>query len=191
MPLCSPNIIFFEAGSTREVAFDRRRLERNLLNLTFAMMVREVRPVTQHRDIRVRLAGTRDRREFAEIDPRVANDLHRREVIDSAIASRQCFVAERLGRPVGYGIFSKNFYERDFVDLVFVSQDARRSGIATALMRAIEQTCESDRLFTSTNESNAPMRALLDKCNYKPSGRIENLDPGDPELVFVKFLGRT
>jgi hypothetical protein len=32
------------------------------------------------------------------------------------------------------------------------------------------------------------MRALLEKCGYAPSGRIENLDPGDPELVFVKFL---
>jgi GNAT superfamily N-acetyltransferase len=163
-------------------------LERNLSNLTFAIMVREVRPVTQHREIRVRLAGTRDRRAFAEIDPRVANDLHRRDVIDSAIASRQCLVAERLGHPAGYGIFSRSFYERDFVDLLFVSEEARRSGIGTALLRAIEQNCDSDKLFTSTNESNAPMRALLARCGYAQSGRIENLDPGDPELVFVKFL---
>jgi len=47
---------------------------------------------------------------------------------------------------------------------------------------------EADRVFTSTNESNAPMRALLGQCGYKPSGSIDNLDPGDPELVFVKFL---
>jgi hypothetical protein len=32
------------------------------------------------------------------------------------------------------------------------------------------------------------MRALLAKRGYTDSGRIENLDPGDPELVFVKFL---
>jgi hypothetical protein len=34
------------------------------------------------------------------------------------------------------------------------------------------------------------MRTLLAKRGYIPSGRIENLDPGDPELVFVKFLRR-
>jgi GNAT superfamily N-acetyltransferase len=163
-------------------------LERILSNLTFAIMVREVRSVTQHREIRVRLAGTRDRRAFAEIDPRVTNDLHRREVIDSAMASRQCLVAERLGHPVGYGIFSQNFFERDFVDLLIVSEGARRAGIGTAILHAIEQNCAADRLFTSTNESNVPMRALLEKCGYEPSGHIENLDPADPELVFVKFL---
>jgi hypothetical protein len=32
------------------------------------------------------------------------------------------------------------------------------------------------------------MRALLAKRGYCDSGRIENLDPADPELVFVKFL---
>jgi hypothetical protein len=32
------------------------------------------------------------------------------------------------------------------------------------------------------------MRALLDRLNYRPSGTILNLDPDDPDLVFVKFL---
>jgi len=32
------------------------------------------------------------------------------------------------------------------------------------------------------------MRALLERRDYQPSGRILNLDPADPELVFVKFL---
>ena len=32
------------------------------------------------------------------------------------------------------------------------------------------------------------MRALLERCGYRPSGKIDNLDPGDPELVYVKFL---
>jgi len=34
------------------------------------------------------------------------------------------------------------------------------------------------------------MRALLAKAGFEPSGLIENLDPGDPELVFVKFRPR-
>jgi RimJ/RimL family protein N-acetyltransferase len=60
--------------------------------------------------------------------------------------------------------------------------------VGVAVLRAIESTIMADRVFTSTNESNAPMRALLAQCGYKPIGSIDNLDPGDPELVFVKFL---
>jgi hypothetical protein len=44
-----------------------------------------------------------------------------------------------------------------------------------------------DRLFVTTNTSNAPMRALLAREGYLASGTIDNIDPGDPELVFVKF----
>jgi hypothetical protein len=32
------------------------------------------------------------------------------------------------------------------------------------------------------------MRQLLTQVGYEPSGTIENLDPGDPELVYVKFF---
>lgn len=144
-----------------------------------------------HPDVHVRPAGTRDRRAIAEIDPRVAQDLHRREVIDAAIAARQCWVAERSGHPAGYGILSRNFFARDFVELLYVEDGQRRKGVGAAILGAIEAVCGADRLFTSTNESNAPMRALLARSGYGESGRIQNLDPGDPELVFVKFLPKS
>jgi GNAT superfamily N-acetyltransferase len=139
-------------------------------------------------DTRTRLAATRDRHAVGEIDPRVASDLHRRDEIDAAIAARHCWVAERSGRVVGYGVLTKNFFARDFIELLFVAEDARRAGVGSAILDAIERTIHADRLFTSTNESNAAMRALLARRGYAPSGRIENLDPGDSELVFVKFL---
>ncbi len=140
------------------------------------------------RDIRTRMAAVRDRRDLGAIDPRVASDLHRRDLIDAAISARRCWVAERGGRAVGYGVLTKNFFARDFVELLFVAEEARRNGAGAAILEAIERACSEDRLFTSTNQSNAPMRALLAKRGYAASGRIENLDPGDPELVFVKFL---
>ena len=144
-----------------------------------------------HQEIRVRLAGTRDRRAFAEIDPRVTTDLTRRDIVDAAIAARMCWLAERLNRPLGYGILSRKFFSRDFIELLYVAEDERRKGIGLAILRTIESTIASDRVFTSTNDSNAPMRALLAHCGYQPSGAIENLDPGDPELIFVKFLPKS
>ena len=139
-------------------------------------------------EIHVRLAGTRDRRALPEIDPNVASDLDRRHAIDSAIAARHCWIADYAGQPAGYGLASRNFFSRDFIDLVYVAEFARRAGVGAAILTAIENACGATSIFTSTNESNRPMRELLKSRDYKPSGRIENLDPGDPELVYVKFL---
>ena len=141
-------------------------------------------------EISTRLAGTRDRRTLVALDPLAEKDLQRREAIDSAMAARRCWVAEGFGRVVGYGILSRNFFHRDFIEIVFVAEDARRTGAGAALIAAIERAVKEDRLFTSTNESNVAMRALLFTRGYRESGRIENLDPKDPELVFVKFLER-
>jgi GNAT superfamily N-acetyltransferase len=143
-----------------------------------------------HQEIKVRLAGTRDRRAFVEVDPRVGSDLGRRDVVDAAIAARMCWLALRVTKPVGYGILSRKFFSRDFIELLYVAEEERRKGVGIAILKSIEGTVTSDRVFTSTNESNAPMRALLKQCGYEPSGTVDNLDPGDPELIFVKFLKR-
>ncbi|MGN6515856.1 MAG: GNAT family N-acetyltransferase [Rhizomicrobium sp.] len=141
-------------------------------------------------EIKTRLAGTRDRRVILDLDPGAAKDLQRREMIDTAIAARRCWAAEGFGRVVGYGILSRTFFHRDFIELIFVAENARRTGAGSALLAAIERSVQADRMFTSTNESNGPMRALLEKSGYLPSGRVENLDANDAELVFVKFTKR-
>lgn len=139
------------------------------------------------REVQVRLAATRDRRAIAVCDPRVASDLYRRELIDAAIAARHCWVVEK-GVVAGYGMLTTNFFGRDFIEMVFVAESMRRKGIGDAILETIERARRTGRLFTSTNESNTAMRALLARRGYEPSGTILNLDPGDPELVFVKFL---
>jgi hypothetical protein len=50
----------------------------------------------------------------------------------------------------------------------------------------MEQRCTTPKVFTSTNQSNTPMQGLLGKCGFSPSGVIENLDEGDPELLFMR-----
>lgn len=141
-------------------------------------------------EIKTRLAGTRDRRVILALDSSTEKDLERREMIDTAIAARRCWAAEGFGRVVGYGILSRTFFHRDFIELIFVAENARRTGAGSALLAAIERSVQTDRMFTSTNESNAPMRALLEKNGYQVSGRIENLDAKDSEMVFVKFVKR-
>ena len=55
-------------------------------------------------------------------------------------------------------------------------------------MRHIESICVGKKLFTSTNESNTPMQRLCEQLGFVRSGRIENLDEGDPEIVYFKRL---
>jgi ribosomal protein S18 acetylase RimI-like enzyme len=115
-------------------------------------------------------------------------DASRRAFVDRSIESGQCVVATVEGRAVAYAIFNYTFYARGFVDTLYVQGEFRHCGIGSALMRHIAAHCETPKLFTSTNQSNAPIQSLLGKLGYERSGLIENLDEGDPELVYVKRL---
>jgi GNAT superfamily N-acetyltransferase len=86
---------------------------------------------------------------------------------------------------LGY-ILRSVFFEHDFIELVYVDEAFRQQGIGRALMTKIEAVRRTPKLFTSTNESNAVMRAMLGRLSYAPSGVIHNLNPGDGELFFVK-----
>lgn len=135
----------------------------------------------------IRRAGRADLPALARVDPKLESDPVRARLIPQMLDLGLSWLAEADGAPLGYVVATTHFFDRPFVDLLVVADDRRRGGIGTALMAACEAQHDDDRLFTSTNESNQPMRALLAKAGYQVSGVIENLDPGDPELVFVKF----
>ena len=109
--------------------------------------------------------------------------------IGERFADGHCWVARKEGEIVGFAIFTPTFFQQWFISLLMVHPDHRRQGVGSALVRQCEAICEAPKLFTSTNESNEAMRALLAKLDYEPSGRVDNLDEGDPELIFVKRLG--
>jgi GNAT superfamily N-acetyltransferase len=126
----------------------------------------------------------------AKIDRRMAQaSAHRQHIVD--LLSEDMSWAVVVGEePVGFAIVTRHFYGFPFVDLLHVAESHRRNGAGSALMAQSERVHDADRIFTSTNESNAPMRALLARDGWTASGQIDNLDPGDPELVFVKFRDR-
>ncbi|MCC6804905.1 MAG: GNAT family N-acetyltransferase [Anaerolineae bacterium] len=114
----------------------------------------------------------------------------RAEYLTEAIRKRQCYIAREGWDVLGFAVLTREFFGQYFVDLLVVHPDHRRKGIARALMQHIERIVPEEKLFTSTNQSNAPMQALCEKLGFVRSGWIENLDEGDPEIVYFKRFTR-
>lgn len=119
-------------------------------------------------------------------DHLAAGETARREFIRRVVSEGKCWVAEVDGQVAGYMGLEYMFFDRGFVSMLYAHPAFRRRGIGTALMQKAETLCRTDGLFTSTNQSNLPMQALLQKLGFVCSGFIENLDPSDPELVYFK-----
>jgi ribosomal protein S18 acetylase RimI-like enzyme len=112
----------------------------------------------------------------------------RREAIAEWIGAGQCHVAWVEGQAVGYAVLTRSFFRSPFIELLVVSETYRRQGIGRALVaHCISLTPADAKLWTSTNLSNAPMRALLPQLGFHETGIVEHLDPGDPELVFLRW----
>ena len=134
----------------------------------------------------LRAAQVQDLSAIAAID---LQGLHRLEEIQALIREQASLVAVKRGEIVGFlGLKPGHFYQRDFIDLLLVAPRWRRHGIGRALIRAALQNASTPRVFTSTNESNTPMRELLRSEGWHPSGVLTGLDEGDPEHVFFHDL---
>ncbi|MDE3094753.1 MAG: GNAT family N-acetyltransferase [Chloroflexota bacterium] len=103
-----------------------------------------------------------------------------------AVAGGECLLAHDDGAVAGFAVWDRSFYGHPFLALLVVRPRARRRGVASALVRRVEALCGGDRLFTSTNTSNTAMQRLCDALGFERSGIIDNLDEGDPELVYCK-----
>jgi ribosomal protein S18 acetylase RimI-like enzyme len=122
------------------------------------------------------------------VDEAGAGSRSRRAFIAQALGQARVAVARSDGSVCGFVVVEQNFFGNGFVSLLMVHPEHRRRGVATALMRIAERDCPTAKLFTSTNESNVAMQRLCERLGYVRSGYIDNLDPGDREIVYFKNL---
>ncbi len=118
-------------------------------------------------------------------------ELKREEKITKAISNDECFLILADKIEVGFVIFDYRFFDQGWIELIVIDEKYRGKGIAGKAFDLLCEQCKSDKVFTSTNRSNAPMQRALTKANFIFAGEIIGLDDGDPELFYYKKLTKT
>lgn len=110
----------------------------------------------------------------------------RSDSLAKSVRTGQCWLALIQNDVVGFVIFDQSFFENTFVKLLIVHEDYRKKGVGTALMKHVKKICPTEKLFTSTNESNISAQKLFESLGFIKSGRVENLDEDDPEIFYFE-----
>lgn len=106
----------------------------------------------------IRQAGFADCAAIFDLRPTL--DLDRQDWLRGHAASRNVLIAvDESDAIVGYVVVDHSFFERGFVQSLFVAEAARRSGVGSSLIATAVERARSTRVFTSTNLSNSTMRA--------------------------------
>jgi ribosomal protein S18 acetylase RimI-like enzyme len=134
--------------------------------------------------LKIRYATERDLVAILNLDERARVTRSRREWIRRAVRDRALFVLVSSGEVKAYAVLRRSFFERPFVEMLYVARTARRHGFGSALLLHLEENKEE--IWTSTNRSNTPMRRLLAKHGFVRRGRVIGLDSGDAEMFYSK-----
>ena len=140
--------------------------------------------------MKIRDATSSDVPAMFAVDHMAAEEGRRRQHIREWVSAGHAIVAVIDNVVVGYSVLDYTFFGYGFIAMLMVRKESRHKGVATALITCLEERCETNKLFTSTNESNKPMQALMQSMSYEPSGTVCNLDEGDPELFYLKRIER-
>jgi len=139
-------------------------------------------------NIKIRRAEQSDAQILKKLDTIVTIDPTRAEFIDRWLKDDIVLVAEIDNTVVGYGVFNHAFFYQGQVDMLMIHQDYRGQCIGECLMKELEKLCDTPKFFVTTNMSNHRMQKLLRKLSFRSCGYINELDPRDPELVYVKNI---
>ena len=138
--------------------------------------------------INIEKTTEKDLEAICTLDSMVLGNPSRRDFLVNAVKANQCLVARLRDTVVGFSILERSFYGQSFISLLIVHPNYRKRGVATAFIRHIESICSTEKLFTSTNKSNVVAQGVFEALGFVRSGYIENLEEGDPEIIYFKRL---
>ena len=142
------------------------------------------------KNIGLKIATAEDRAMVIDFDYRLDKfehkELGREKKITKAISNNECFIIVADKRAIGFILFDYRFFGRGWIELIVVDEKHRGEGIGSKALELICLQSRTDKVFTSTNQSNTPMQKALSKAGYTYAGEIIGLDEGDPELFYFK-----
>jgi GNAT superfamily N-acetyltransferase len=138
--------------------------------------------------VTVRIATSADLPALEPMLPTFLDPPYKRARFERALAEGAVSVLTDGVEPAAF-LWTNEFFGHSFVNLLAVATEHRRRGYAGRLLAHAEQRRLTDRVFTSTNASNEPMHAVLARYGWRRCGVVHDLDPGDPEIVYVKWPG--
>jgi ribosomal protein S18 acetylase RimI-like enzyme len=139
---------------------------------------------------KVEVAPAKDVPSIITIDELCAENPKRIQLIEEAVRASEAYLISHGGELVGYAIMTQNFFQRPFVEMLYIANDKRRQGLGEIAMIALESmTKDANEIWTSTNRSNIAMQSLLVKIGYVQAGEVE-IDRGDPEIFYRKELAK-
>ncbi len=141
-------------------------------------------------EIKIRVAQSSDIDNLVHLDTVVLRDPARADSIHRWVESGECYLAEQTGQIAGYGVLNYGFFHLGNVDMLMIHPDFRGQGIGRKLLHHLYSLCKTEKFWCSTNLSNQRMQRLLASEGFKLSGFVDDLDEGDPELIFIKRLER-
>lgn len=105
------------------------------------------------------------------------------------VAIGACATVEVDGALLGYAAIAPSFFRQPMIEMLMVAESARGAGVGRVLLQWASSQYRDGKLWCSTNRSNAAMRHLLSSEGFQLAGEIDHLDPGDPEMVYVRLPG--
>jgi ribosomal protein S18 acetylase RimI-like enzyme len=138
--------------------------------------------------ITVRKALLSDHQSLTEADECAQTDRTRAAYIKDCLVAGECLIGEIGTEVFGFVVLNYSFFNCGFVPLIVVAERFRRQGLGSRLLTEAAERCESSKLFISANASNKAAKALFAKAGFVQSGSIENLNDGEPELIYFESV---
>lgn len=114
----------------------------------------------------------------------------RRLELGQMVEQKSCRVALDGGQLLGFAVLQYSFFGNGFIPLICVATEHQGNGVGLGLLVELESQCLAPKLFTSTNTSNGPAQRFFSRAGFTRSGIVENLDEGDPELIYFKVVSK-
>jgi ribosomal protein S18 acetylase RimI-like enzyme len=129
-------------------------------------------------------AARSDFENVVALDKEMIGTDRRKAQIREAIEQNRCLLVYQEIDLAGFLIYHTHFFDCCFISLIMIKPSCQRKGLASSLLSYMTEASPTEKLFSSTNQSNEAMQKLFEIKGFARSGFIDNLDEGDPELIY-------